>query len=207
MTDRRLIAIVGAGAVFVATILVIVFVAIEPTPEFTSLAPGEQSGFVAYAVDQGDEPGAVRIVDLATTDAVEAELGRDGDIVGWDDQGNLIIAEFTPSAERLIRVDPTSGERVGSVEPQERDGAFEEEPVWVDHNEGNIILEREDGVGFASFPAPESYDVYEARTMGDDRIVFVDELGRVAVTYLGENVTPVMVGDDALGWWRIAARP
>jgi hypothetical protein len=43
--------------------------------------------------------------------------------------------------------------------------------------------------------------------MGDDRVVFVDELGRVAVAGLGEDVTPVLVAEGAAPWWQVVGRP
>lgn len=126
--------------------------------------------------------------------------------MGWDDEGNLVIAEFGPSTERFILVDVSTGEEIGTIDTEMDHAYYEDDAVWIDHSDGNLILERDDSAGAASFPAPESYDIHMARTMGDDRIVFADELGRVAITYLGEDVTPVLVADNALEWWGVAAR-
>lgn len=204
--DKRLIGIVGAGLVAVALILVIVFTSIRPIPDFADLAASGETGYVAYVRDGGGDPSAVVIVDLGAGTSVEVDAIREGEIVGWDDDGSLVIVEWGPNAERFYLVDPATGEEVGTLGADEGQRYFEEDPVWIDHRDGRIVLERDRDGLTASFEAPDSYDVSSASAMGTERIVFVDELGRLAVVGPGEDVTPVEVADDALEWWRVAGR-
>lgn len=207
MRDRRVIAIVGAGLAAVAVILVIVFAAIQPIPDFAPLEGSGETGYVAYVADDDGDPGDAVIVDLGAATSVTADLGRGGEVLGWDDDGNLVVVEWGGNVERFTLIDPATGEVVGELGGEEGQRFFEEgEPVWIDHEDGRLVLER-DGDGLtASFEAPDSYDVPSAAPMGAERIVFVDELGRVAVTGPGEDVVPVLVADDAVEWWRVTGR-
>lgn len=207
MRDRRVIAIVGAGVAVVTVILIIVFAAIQPIPDFADLATSGETGFVAYVQDDGGEPGDVMIVDLATGEVIEFDLGREGEIAGWDDAGNLVVVQWGPNAERFFLIDPTTGQEVGELDVEEGHQYFDRAgAVWIDHEDGRIVLERDLDGGRASFAAPDSYSVNTADPMGAGRIVFVDELGRVAVTGPGEDVVPVLVADDGLEWRRVAGR-
>jgi hypothetical protein len=206
MRDRRVLAVLGAGVVAVAAILVIVLAGIAPLPEFDALASGAQSGFVAYVPDGDGPPRSVNVVDLSTAQTVEVRFGHDGEAVGWDEDGNLIVVQWGPTP--LVKhVAPSTGEQVGETEDA-RDFAGPEgrDDVWIDRRDGRIVLERPDGAS-ASFAAPASYEVTSASSMGEGRVVFVDELGRVAVCEVGEDVTPVLVADDAQPWNWVTARP
>ena len=207
MRDLRVIAVVGAGVAVVAVILIIVLAAIQPIPDFADLATSGETGFVAYVQDDGGEPGDVMIVDLGTGEVVEFPVGREGEIAGWDEDGNLVVVQWGPDAERFFLVDPATGEEMGELDVEEGHQYFDRAgAVWIDHEDGRIVLERDLDGGRASFAAPDSYGVNTADPMGAERIVFVDELGRVAVTGPGEDVVPVLVAADALEWRRVAGR-
>jgi len=208
MRDRRTIAIVGSGLAVVAVILVIVFAAIQPIPDFADLEGSGETGFVAYVQDDDGDPGDIVIVDLGSATSVSYDFGRDGELAGWDDDGNLVVVQWGPNVPRFYLVDPTTGREVGELDEQEGQQYLERfEAVWIDHEDGTIVLERDEADGVrATFTAPDSYDVSTADPMGAERIVFVDELGRVAVTGPGEEVVPVLVADDALQWGRVLGR-
>ncbi|HUF16224.1 MAG TPA: hypothetical protein VMQ46_10090 [Acidimicrobiia bacterium] len=204
--DRRLLAVVVAGVIVVATTLIIVFIAIVPTPEFPPLQAGQQTGFVAYSVDGDGEAGPVRIVDLATTEVVVVDARREMELVGWDSDGNLVVVNWATGGQFAL-FDPATGEEVGTMDSDDGEKLFQEGQVFINRDDGNVTLEQLDGAGTASFTAPEAYDIGYAVSMGDDRIVFVDELGRLAVTYTGKDVAPVLVASDAVEWSRVVARP
>ena len=205
MRDRRLLAVLGAGAVAVAAILAIVLVGITPLPEFGDLAGSGESGYVAYAPDGDGPPRSVHIVDLATAQTTEVRFGKDGEAVGWDEDGNLMVVQWGPTP-LMKHLDPSTGEQVGETDVAgEFAGPEGQDDVWIDHRDGRVVLERRDGES-ASFVAPDSYEVTSASSMGEDRVVFVDERGRVAVCEIGVDVTPVQVADDAQPWMRVTAR-
>lgn len=204
--DRRQVAIIGVGIVAVATTLLIVFLAIVPVPEFESIQPGQQSGHVAYMSDEDDEMRSLHIVDLDTTTTVEVNVDQEVQVVGWDDQGRLVVHNWR-QGDRYTVIDPTTGDEVGTIEPGQTPDSLWEQQAFADHDDDTIVLDQPRGDGSASFTAPESYDIRQAVSMGDDRIVFVDELGRVAVTPLGENVEPLLIASDAIEWTGLAARP
>ncbi len=198
MRDRRLVTILGAGTVAVVAILVIVLLGLTPIPEFSELAGSGETGYVAYTRDRD---GSIRIVDLATRESVEVTVGEDGEVAGWDDDGNLMVVHCCPTT-RVQHVDPATGAQMGTTEDAgQYSGPEGRADVWISHTSGRVVLERLDGKS-ASFAAPESYRVESASSMGEDRIVFVDALGRVAVCHVGQDVTPIQVADDALpGPW------
>ena len=201
MRDRRLLAVLGAGAVAVAAILAIVLVGITPLPEFGDLAGSDESGYVAYVPAGDGPPRSVNIVDLSTAQTTEVRFGQDGEAVGWDTNGNLMVVQWGPTP-LMKHLDPSTGEQVGETDvADEFAGPEGREDVWIEHRDGRVVLERRDGE-FASFVAPGSYEVTTASSMGEDRVVFVDERGRVAVCEIGADVTPVQVADDAQpGMW------
>lgn len=206
MRERRLWAILGAGVVAVVAIVVIVAVGIAPIPEFDDLGGSGESGYVAYVPDGEEPPRSARVVDLAAAQTMDVRFGQDGEAVGWDDDGNLIVVQWGPTV-RMKHVDPTTGEQVGELEEvSDFRGPEGRDDVWVEYRDGRVVLERDDGTS-ASFTAPESYEVTSASSMGEERVVFVDELGRVAVCDIGEDVTPVLVADDAQPWTWVTARP
>jgi hypothetical protein len=206
MRERRLWAILGAGVVAVVAIVVIVAVGIAPIPEFDDLPGSGESGYVAYVPDGEGPPRSARVVDLAAGQTMDVRFGQDGEAVGWDDDGNLMVVAWGPTV-RVKHVDPTTGEQVGEFdEVSDYRGPEGRDDVWVEYRDGRVVLERDDGAS-ASFTAPESYEVTSASSMGEERVVFVDELGRVAVCDVGEDVTPVLVADDAQPWTWVTARP
>lgn len=205
MTDRKTLAIIGSGLVVVAAILFVVFAAIEPIPEFPPLEAGEETGFVAYVSEEdGNE---VRVLDLATLASVTIDTSRGVEVMGFDDGGLLVLARFGPT-DQIIRYDPATGEQVGEGEPMAEDlwNQFPEEPVWIDQDGSDVVLEM-DGSASASFEAPDAYRVGAATAMDEDRIVFTDELRRLALVHVGESQQPVLLDDDVPPWWRLAARP
>lgn len=205
MRDRRVIAVLAAGAVAVVALLVIVLVGVQPVPDFSPLAGSGETGFVAYAINEDGYRMSARVVDLSTAETIEVDLPANGEVAGWDDEGNLVLVQWG-STVRVKHVDPVTGDQVGMTERMQEYPGPDREDVWVDRVDGHVALERADGA-VASFEAPSSYDVTSASSMGDDRVVFVDELGRVAVCEVGEDVTPVEVADDAEPWSWVAARP
>lgn len=206
MRERRVIAILASGLVAVAAIVVIVVTAVQPVPEFPPLSTSEQTGFVAYVRDDGQGAGVIQVVDLATGESVEVDTGRERDLAGWDEQGNLLVREYGPTQDRVVVVDPATGERLRTTDVEQLDDPMVVEGAWAQHRDGRVVIERDADGLTSSFPAPDAYDVTSAATMGSDRVVFVDELGRVAVAPLGDDVTPVLVADDALPWWQVTAR-
>jgi hypothetical protein len=206
MRDRRLLAVLGAGAIAVVAIVVIVVVGLAPIPEFDELDGSGESGYVAYVPDGEEPPRSARVVDLSAGQTTDVRFGHDGEAVGWDDDGNLVVVQWGPTV-RMKHVDPATGEQVGELEDvDDFRGPEGRDDVWVEYLDGRVVLQRDDGMS-ASFDAPESYDVTSASSMGEDRVVFVDELGRVAVCDVGEGVTPVLVADDAQPWNWVTARP
>ena len=203
--DRRLVAIIGVGVLLVITTLVIVFTAVVPTPEFEALPPGRQTGYVAY-VEEGDEATSVRIVDLDTMSTTRARVDQHVELVGWDDDGNLVVLDWT-FGERFLVIDPSTGEELGMLDSTERGNRLWDEGAIVYWDDGRIVVAPSDGHGTAAFTAPESYDVVSAGTLGDDRVVFVDELGRVAVADRGDDTRPLLVATGAQEWGRVAGRP
>ena len=206
MRSRTVIAVAAAGALAVVAILVVVIAGMQAVPEFSDLAGSGETGYVAYASGESEPPTSVRIVDLSSRETVEVSMPREGEAAGWDEDGNLMVVQWGPTL-RVKHVDPATGEQVGEIE--ELDGEFadpmQREDVWVTHQDGRLVLERTDGQT-ASFAAPDSYQVTNASSMGEDHVVFVDELGRVAVCPVGEDVTPVQVADDAQPWFWVTAR-
>jgi hypothetical protein len=207
MRDRRVIAVAAAGVVAVVAIVVVVLTALQPVPEFAALAGSSETGFVAYVRDEGDGPGTIAVVDLGTGASVDVEAGRDHDVVGWDEQGNLLVREFGPTTDRIVVVEPSTGERVRTDTGADAEVLDPVEYAWSRHEDGRLVIERDSDGRTASFTAPDSYEVPTASAMGDDRVVFVDELGRVAVAGLGEDVTPVLVAEGAAPWWQVVGRP
>lgn len=207
MRDRRVIAVVAAAGVAVVAILVVVLTALQPVPEFESLAGSGETGFVAYVRDEGDRPGTITVVDLGTGASVDVESVREPDLAGWDQQGNLLVREYGPMSMRVHVVDPATGERLRTDTGDVAELLDLVEMAWSRHEDGRLVIERDNDVRSASFTAPDSYDVPTASALGDDRVVFVDELGRVAVAELGEDVTPVLVAEDAVPWWQVVGRP
>lgn len=204
--DRRTIAIAATGLVVVALVLVVVFASFVPIPEFAPLADADLTGYVAYGVETSDDGDlGTAIADLTDGTTVDADVrARDGEPVGWNDDGDLVVRQFVPD-DRLLFIDPATGQRVGEAETS--DDETLPPPVWVDRRDGRIVLERDDGLGTASFEAPDGYDVTSATTWGDEGIAFVDTVGRVAVTRLGDDAVPVLVAEDAVVFGGIVARP
>ena len=200
--DRRLIAVIGAGVVLVAATLIVVFFAIIPVPEFEPLQAGEQRGLVAYIAE--DEGHPVRIVDLESMARVTADLPGDVSLVGWQGNGTLIVADWR-SPERQLLIDPHTGQQVGSVDSEAPESR--QTRVFPERNNGDMVLTHPTSRDSVRLVAPESYDIRDAVTLGEDRIVFVDELGRVAVTYVGEDEEAKLVAEDAAEWAEVVARP
>jgi len=103
MRDRRLIAIVGAGVIAVVAILVVVLVGAQSAPEFADLAGSGLTGFVAYARNEGEPATSLRIVDLSTARSVEVRISEGSEALGWDEDGNLMVVQWGPSARVSVR--------------------------------------------------------------------------------------------------------
>lgn len=203
MRDRRAVAIVGSALVAVLAVVVVVLASLEPVPEFSSLADDPQTGVVAYG-RSGD--GAIVLVDLASGTSTTSSVGPDADIVGWDEQGDLVVVSWRSDAERSLVIDASTGEVVRELAvPPPAEKVQPVRGLWSEHRDGRVVL-LADGAVVASFGAPRAYDIPTASRVDDGRVVFVDSLGRVAVAEAIEDVRPVLVAEDAEPWRQVVAR-
>lgn len=205
MRDRRALAIVGSAVVAVVAVVVVVLASLAPTPEFSSLADDPQTGVVAYGRD-GD--GEVVMVDLASGVSTTSAAGRDSEIVGWDENGDLVVTSWGPGTERHLVIDASTGEVANeSVGPPDYEIAQPVAGLWSEHRDGQVVIVGAGSRVVASFEAPRAYEITSAASLDDGRVVFVDSLGRVAVADATEDVRPVLVADDAEPWRQVAGRP
>jgi len=203
--DRRLVAIIATGAVVIAAVLIIVFIAVVPVPEYDELQRGQLTGYVAYQSDEDGEPSSIQIVNLESLTQVPAEVHPEFVIVGWDPDGQLVVQDWR-SDRRYLLIDPNTGDETGTIEPSAVDPYAWENTLDVRHDDRTVTIGPSEA-GTARFTAPETYDIHSAVALGTDHIVFVDELGRVAVTGTGEDVQPLLIASDASEWSTVAARP
>lgn len=130
MRDRRVIAVVAAGAITVVALLVIVVLGVRPLPDFSALAGSNETGFVAYAVDEGGHQMSAHIVDLSTAETIEVNLPDNGEVAGWDDDGNLMLVQWG-STVRIKHLDPVTGEQVGTTERIQEYAGPDRDDVWI----------------------------------------------------------------------------
>ena len=208
MPERRTIAIVGAAVVAVVAVVAVLLTSVARVPAFTAIADEPQEGTVAFFADPDDGSRlSLRLVDLGTGSASTVPVSFESELLGWDDDGNLVLAEWTPASERTVVVDPQDGRIVGEgrLSDAERDD-LRADMIWTEHRDGQVTFVRDVDTVVASFAAPASYDVTNASLMGDGRVVFSDELGRVAVMPAELDAVPVLVADDALPWRSVVGR-
>jgi hypothetical protein len=205
MRDRRVLAIVGSAVVAVAAVVVVVLTSLAPTPQFSSLADDPQTGVVAYGRSGA---GEVVMVDLASGVSTTSALGRDSEILGWDENGDLVVASWGPGTERHMVVDASTGEVANeSAGPPDDEIAQPVAGLWSEHRDGQVVILGAGSRVLVSFDAPRAYEITTAASFDDGRVVFVDSLGRVAVAEATEDVRPVLVAEDAEPWRQVAARP
>lgn len=208
MPERRTLAIVAAAVVTVVAVVAVLLTSVARVPAFTPLAEAPQEGTVAYFAEPDDDPRrSLRLVDLATGSTSTVTVSFESELLGWDDDGNLVVAEWTPASERTVVVDPESGRVIGEarLSDAERE-TVRDHMIWTEHRDGQVTFVRDVETVVASFDAPASYDVTSASLMGDGRVVFSDELGRVAVMSADLDGAPVLVADDALPWSSVIGR-
>jgi hypothetical protein len=203
MRDRRAVAIVASAGVAVLAIVLVVLTSLVRIPEFATLQESPQTGTVVYGRESDEPRGTWVVVDLTSGERTTLSTARESELVGWDDDG-IVLVEYGPSTQRELVVDPRTGEVVSESAVDESAGdRVWADPVWTEHEDGEIRFVQEFDDVVASFPAPDSYDVTTASSMGDGRVVFVDELGRVAIVTGVADAVPVLVGDDAVPWQQV----
>lgn len=208
MPERRTIAIVGSAVVAVVAVVAVLLTSVARVPAFTPIADAPQEGTVAFFAEPDEDSRlSLRLVDLGTGSASTVPVSFESELLGWDDDGNLILTEWTPASERTVVVDPQDGGVVdeGRLSDAERDD-IRGDVIWTEHRDGQVTFVRDVDTVVASFAAPASYDVTNASLMGDGRVVFSDELGRVAVMPAEIDAVPVLVADDALPWSSVVGR-
>lgn len=196
-SDRRaVVAIVASALVLIAVVLLIVFVAIIPLPDFEELSPGLATGRIAFVTSDAD---CVVVADLQL-DAI-TELSCEYPFpegLAWSRSG-IELTVFSGGPEPIrVTLDPDTGDELdaesvgaGEFPPPGGDPSFvrrgrEEGPTLVGPD-GNVVL---------ALDGPESYGIEAVVTDTDETwIVFVDSLGRLAVFEIGTE-TVYLVTED-----------
>jgi dipeptidyl aminopeptidase/acylaminoacyl peptidase len=231
---RRLIVLVVGGAVLAAAALIgILLIGVRSVPDFPELAErtdqaiqgrfavirwpgpeGEELGGPCLEIIEAD--GATRSLACATPDGSPSEFEFPA-WFGWDDDGHLLLATFTPGNEITVRtVDADTGETISertvpsdTKPPDTRtrdDGAVvgtEQHSdgtavVWIDEPDGGrrTLLE---------VRGPDGYSFYNAAwsQRGDHVIVNDSERRAIVVSATGEP-DPTVVADDVdqIAWYQ-----
>lgn len=197
MNDRRaVIAIVGSALALIALVLVIVFVAIIPLPEFEELRPGVVEGRIALVTDADD---CVIVADLQTT--MLTQLSCDYPFpegLAWTRDG-VEVTVFSGGPEPIrVTLDPTDGTELDAV-PLDT-GEFPSSPgdpsfVRRGRDDGSSII-GPDGVSVLTLEGPDSYIVEAVATSPDESwIAFVDSLGRLAAFEIGTDTVYLITED------------
>jgi hypothetical protein len=209
MRDRRTLAVVGAAFVAIGAIVVVLLTSVAQVPGFSSLQDHPQTGVVAYLQHlQGDPRQELSMVDLAGGTSTTVPVALESELLGWDEDGSLVLIEWLPSGmERTVAFDPSSGEVVREITFTDADRErLRGEYVWTENRQGRLTFVSEVDTFVASFAAPSSYGVPSASLMGDDRVVFIDELGRVGVLRRDADAVPVLVAEAAAPWSPVLGR-
>lgn len=201
MSNRRaVIAIVGSALVLIAAVLVIVFVAIIPLPEFDELRPGLATGRIAFVTDADD---CVTVADLQLDMLTELSCEYPfPEGLSWSRDGVHVVV-FSGGPEPIqVTLDPVDGSELdaapldsGDVAPPEGDPSF----VRRGRDEGSSII-GPDSTTVLTLEGPETYVVEAVATNPEETwIAFVDSLGRLAVFEIGTD-TVYLVTDEVRGF-------
>lgn len=187
MSDRRaVIAIVGSALLVIALVLVIVFVAIIPIPDFDELRPGVTDGRIAFVTESDD---CVMTVDLQLDTTTELTCDYPfPEGLAWSRDG-IEVTVFSGGPEPLIiTLDPVDGT---VLEETSRDPSLPPSPaadplvLRRGRDDGSSIV-GPDGTIVLTLEGPETYVVETAVANHDETwIVFVDSLGRLATFEIG----------------------
>lgn len=198
MTNRRaIIAIIGSTLLVIALILVIVFVAIIPLPDFEELRPGVVDGRVVF-VTQGDDCVVVADLQLHRTTELTCEYPFPEGL-RWSRDGVEVTVFGGGPDPLVVTLDPADGTVLDetTVDPS---GPPQERPdpslVRRGRHDGASIV-GPDGTIVLALDGPETYVVETVATNADETaIAFVDSLGRLATFTIGSE-TVYLVAEDA----------
>jgi hypothetical protein len=148
------------------------------------------------------------MIDLAGGTSTTVPVVLESELLGWDEDGSLVLIEWLPSGmKRTVAFDSSSGKVVREITFTDADRErLRGEYVWTENRQGRLTFVREVDTFVASFAAPSSYGVQSASFMGDDRVVFIHELGRVGVLRRDADAVPVLVAEDAAPWSPVLGR-
>ena len=196
-SDRRaVIAIVGSALAVITAILIIVFVAIVPLPDFEEARPGLASGRIAFVSGQDD---CIVVADLQLDSLSELTCEYQfPEGLAWTRRG-IEVTVFSGQPEPIIvTLDPEDGTELDAVEAEPGEfPADRRDPSFVQRGrEAGKTIVGPDGSTVLIVEGPETYALQTVVTNPDETwIAFVDSLGRLAVFEIGTE-SVFLVADD-----------
>ncbi|MEX2422277.1 MAG: hypothetical protein WD670_10730 [Actinomycetota bacterium] len=208
-TPRRSVALlVPAGVVVVAVVVLVLLVGIQRPPALEPLgaAPAvTPPGSVAW-IDHDSDIGCLRAVDPSgVVRDVSCEVS--GEVLAWDTRG-IVVRDWTHDAERLIGIDPDTGEQ-RILEISTQPGTTPLASAFTQRVDGRLQVSvfEGDSSGEPGEPgerptiwevaAPDGYDVLTAAVSADGTLVALgDNAGRLLLAPADGSAAPRLWTDE-----------
>lgn len=200
---RTLGLLVAAAAVVVATVVLVATLGLAEPPALAPVDAATRPDRSLAVLTWRDDGGQCLLV-VAPDGAVrEVRCGLDaaGPLLGWDDEGILVV-RYVAGAEQREAIDPGTGTTVARATLSDTTGPVPalRLPAGSERRDGELVVRDADGREVWRVEAPESYGIGASAFAPDGTLALLDTAGRLLVLAPGAGAPRVWVEDPGVTW-------
>ncbi len=195
--------LLAAAAVVVATVVLVATLGLAAPPELAPVDAATRPDRALAVLAWRDEGGQCLHVVTPDGGAREVRCGLDaaGPLLGWDDDGILLL-RYVAGAEQRETLDPVTGTTVARATLSDGMAPVPGErlPVGSERRDGELIVRDADGREVWRVDADEVYGVQASAFAPDGTLALLDTAGRLLVLAPGADAPRVWVEDLGVDW-------
>jgi len=196
--------LVAAAVAVVATVAAVLTVGLARPPELAAVddatTPVRSLALLGWGASEGQ---CLLVVSPAgEVRTVRCGLTEHGQLLGWDDEG-IVLVRYASVGEQREVLDPITGETRSrtALGTARVDLPGLRLPATTERREGVLTVRDADGRVRWEVASPDSYDVRgSAFDPADGTLALLDSAGRLLVLAPGATAPRIWVADLELGW-------
>ena len=193
----------AAAAVVITTVVLVATLGLAEPPALEQVDAATRPDRALAVLTWREEGGQCLLVvePAGTVREVRCGLDAAGPLLGWDDDGILVL-RYVAGSEQREAIDPATGTTVAR---SALDGATDPVPglrlpAGSERRDGTLIVRDADGREVWRVDAPEAYGVQGSAFAPDGTLALLDSAERLLVLAPGASAPRVWVEDLDAGW-------
>jgi hypothetical protein len=200
---RTLGPLLAAAAIVVTTVVLVATLGLAEPPPLDPVDAASRPDRSLAVLTWRDEGGQCLLVvaPAGTVREVRCGLEATGPLLGWDDEG-IIVLRYVAGAEQRETIDPATGTTVARAVLSDGMAPVPAErlPAGSERRDGRLIVRDADGRELWRVDAPEAYGIQGSAFAPDGTLAMIDTAERLLVLAPDGTAPRVWVDDLGAGW-------